>query len=42
MSKNPSQKRAGGVAHGVDPEFKPQYCKTNKSTNKQQRLDKLR
>jgi hypothetical protein len=23
--KNPSQKRTGGVAQGVDPEFKPQY-----------------
>jgi hypothetical protein len=23
--KNSSQKRAGGVAQGVDPEFKPQY-----------------
>jgi hypothetical protein len=23
--KNPSPKRAGGVAQGVDPEFKPQY-----------------
>jgi hypothetical protein len=29
--KIPSQKRAGGVAQGEDPEFKPQYCqKTNK------------
>jgi hypothetical protein len=27
--KNPSQKRAGGVAQGVDPEFKPQSQKTN-------------
>jgi hypothetical protein len=25
--KNPSQKRAGWVAYGVGPEFKPQYCK---------------
>jgi hypothetical protein len=25
ISKNPSQKRAGGVAQGVGPEFKPQY-----------------
>jgi hypothetical protein len=24
--KNTSQKRAGGVAQGVGPEFKPQYC----------------
>jgi hypothetical protein len=28
--KNPSQKRAGGAAQGVGPEFKPQYHKTNK------------
>jgi hypothetical protein len=28
--KNPSQKRAGGVAQGVDPEFKPQYQKKKK------------
>jgi hypothetical protein len=27
VQKNPSQKRAGGMAQGVDPEFKPQYCK---------------
>jgi hypothetical protein len=25
-----SQKRAGGVAQGVSPEFKPQYCKNKK------------
>jgi hypothetical protein len=25
--KNPSQKRTDGVAQGIDPEFKPQYCK---------------
>jgi hypothetical protein len=32
--KNLSQKRADGVAQGVGPEFKPQYCKkkTNKKT----------
>jgi hypothetical protein len=28
--KNCLQKRAGGVAQGVDPEFKPQYCKKKK------------
>jgi hypothetical protein len=28
--KNPSQKWAGGTAQGVDPEFKPQYCKEKK------------
>jgi hypothetical protein len=29
QKKNPShtQKRAGGIAQDVDPEFKPQYCK---------------
>jgi hypothetical protein len=32
--KNPSQKRAGGVAQGVDPEFKPQYCKNKKQKQK--------
>jgi hypothetical protein len=25
--KSPSQKRAGGVAQSIGPEFKPQYCK---------------
>jgi hypothetical protein len=28
--KNPSQKRAGGLAQCVGPEFKPQYCQKNK------------
>jgi hypothetical protein len=27
ISKNPSQKRAGRVAQGVGPEFKPQHLK---------------
>jgi hypothetical protein len=27
ISKNSSQKRAGGVTQCVSPEFKPQYCK---------------
>jgi hypothetical protein len=30
LKKNSSQKRADGVAQGVSPEFKPQYCKINK------------
>jgi hypothetical protein len=30
--KNPSQKRAGGVAYSVGPEFKPQYHKKKKKT----------
>jgi hypothetical protein len=29
--KNPSQKRAGGVAQGVGPDFKPQYHKKKKN-----------
>jgi hypothetical protein len=28
--KNPSEKRAGGIARGVGPEFKPQHHKINK------------
>jgi hypothetical protein len=28
--KNPSQKRAGGVAQGVGPKFKPQYHQKKK------------
>jgi hypothetical protein len=30
--KNTSQKRAGGVAQGEDPEVKTQYCKNRKNT----------
>jgi hypothetical protein len=30
LEKNPSQKKAGGVAQGVGLEFKPQYCKKKK------------
>jgi hypothetical protein len=30
LEKNLSQKRAGGVAQGVGPEFKPQYQKKKK------------
>jgi hypothetical protein len=30
ISKNPSQKRAGAVAHSVGPEFKPQYHQKKK------------
>jgi hypothetical protein len=37
--KSPSQKRAGGVARGIGPEFKPQHhknkTKQNKKTNQQ-------
>jgi hypothetical protein len=30
LEKNLSQKRTAGVAQGVGPEFKPQYCKKKK------------
>jgi hypothetical protein len=30
LKKKSSQKRAGGVAQGVGPEFKPQYSKKEK------------
>jgi hypothetical protein len=30
FKKNLSQKKAGGVAQGVGPEFKPQYLKKKK------------
>jgi hypothetical protein len=30
ISKVPNTERAGGVAQGVSPEFKPQYCKKKK------------
>jgi hypothetical protein len=31
--KSPTQNRAGGVAQGEDPEFKPQYCNQQKKKN---------
>jgi hypothetical protein len=34
LEKKPSQKRAGGLAQGVGPEFKPQYCQKKKSEMK--------
>jgi hypothetical protein len=33
MSKNPSLKRAGGVAQAEGTEFKPQYYKKSKFEN---------
>jgi hypothetical protein len=33
LEKNPSQKRAGGVAQGEGPEFKSQCCKKKKKKN---------
>jgi hypothetical protein len=35
--KNPSQKRAGGVAQGVDPQFKPQYHKKREREKERER-----
>jgi hypothetical protein len=31
------QKRAGGMAQGVGPEFKPQYCKKKKKRKKKEK-----
>jgi hypothetical protein len=33
ISKIPNTKKAGGVAQGVGPEFKPQYHKNKKKRN---------
>jgi hypothetical protein len=35
--KNPSQKRAGGVAQDAGPEFKPQYHKQQQQQQQQNR-----
>jgi hypothetical protein len=35
LEKNQSQKRAGGVAQCVGPEFKPWYCKKKKKKTNQ-------
>jgi hypothetical protein len=40
-SKNPSQKRAGGVAQGVGPEFKPQYHHIKKERKEEKTLSVL-
>jgi hypothetical protein len=32
-TKQNPQKRVGGVAQGVGPEFKPQYCQKRKNLN---------
>jgi hypothetical protein len=34
LKTNPSQNRVGGVAQGVGPEFKPQYCEKKKTHKK--------
>jgi hypothetical protein len=35
LKKTHHKKRAGGVAQGEGPEFKPQYCKKPKTKPKQ-------
>jgi hypothetical protein len=41
ISKKPiTKKSTGGVAQGVGPEFKPQYCKTNKQKNPKLSVEK--
>jgi hypothetical protein len=40
--KNLSQKRAGGVAQGEGPEFKPQYSKKKKKKKKQRASESMR
>jgi hypothetical protein len=32
LKNYPLQKRAGGVAQGEGPEFKPQYCKNKQNS----------
>jgi hypothetical protein len=41
ISKNPSPKRAGGVAQGVEPEFKPQYHKKIKERSKMSSMTQI-
>jgi hypothetical protein len=41
ISKNSSQKRAGGVAQGVGPEFKPQYQKKKKKPHYFQHVEMI-
>jgi hypothetical protein len=36
--KKLSQKRAGGVAQGEGPEFKPQYCKKTKTKKEKEKI----
>jgi hypothetical protein len=38
LKKDITQKRAGGVAQGVGPEFKPQYHKKTKTKTKNDTL----
>jgi hypothetical protein len=38
--KHPSQKRTGGVAQGVGPEFKPQYPNNNNVNSQSKQTNK--
>jgi hypothetical protein len=40
IKKNHTKKRTGGVAQGVGPEFKSQYCKRKKKRKKERNEDK--
>jgi hypothetical protein len=39
--KTPLQKRTSGVAQGIGPEFKPQYCKKKKRKKKTQKKKQI-
>jgi hypothetical protein len=39
LKENPLQKRAGEVAQGIGPEFKPQYQKTKQNKTKKPHFD---
>jgi hypothetical protein len=41
LKKNPSQKRADGVAQGVGPEFKPQNYRERKKKKKKKKKRNL-
>jgi hypothetical protein len=40
LEKKPLTKRAGGVAQGVGPEFKPQYHKKKKKKKEKKRKER--
>jgi hypothetical protein len=41
FQKSPSKKGTGGVAQGVGPEFKPQYCKKEKKKKGKKKMQDL-
>jgi hypothetical protein len=38
LEKNPSQKRAVGVAQGIDPKYNPQYTHTQKKRQREREM----